>query len=147
LWDIANKMKTSRIVCLILLFLMVTGMEMFGWYHIRDYFNINHPEIVEAGHSVEKLTKDKSLVIAPYGGDTAFLYQTNRAGWPIIEDSMDKLIKKGAQYYVSVNFDDITKKLMTEALIQDPDKRIFKILELTDKFVIIQLVPDNQLQK
>jgi hypothetical protein len=38
-------------------------------------------------------------VIAPYMGDTAFLFQTNRTGWPIGFE-IDKKIAEGAQYYV-----------------------------------------------
>lgn len=120
---------------------------MFGWYHIRDFYNINHPEIVDAGRAVETKTHDKSLVIAPYNGDTAFLYQTHRAGWPVIQDSVEKLIEKGAQYYVSVNFDDVTKRLMQQVLIEDPQLKKYKIIDLTDKYVIIQLVQDKQLPK
>ncbi len=128
-------------------FLVIFFMEMFGWYHIRDFYNINHPEIVEAGQAFDRLTKNNVLVIAPYNGDTAFLYQTGRAGWPIVEESIDNMIAKGAQYYVSVNFDQMTNNLIKEALIEDPQKKRFKIIELNSKYVIIQLVPDKDLPK
>lgn len=130
--------------CLIIIFLFT---EMFGWYNIRDLYNINHPEIVKAGNFVETNTRDHALVIAPYDGDTAFLYQTKRAGWPIMQDTIDNMIKKGAQYFVSVNFDETTKQLISEAMAKDEDKRRFKIIELNDQFVLIQLVPDKQLFK
>ena len=120
---------------------------MFGWYHIRDYYNINHPEIVEAGRALERKTKDNVLVIAPYNGDTAFLYQTNRAGWPIMQEPIDKMISMGADYYVSVNFDDLTKQLLKDAINPDEKMRKYKLIELTDKYVIIQLVPDNKLPR
>lgn len=120
---------------------------MFGWYQIRDYYNINHPEIVEAGDEVSRKTPNKSLVIAPYNGDTAFLYQTNRAGWPILEKDIDTMIKKGAHFYVSVNYDDTTKKIVKEALETDPAKKRFKLIDMNEKFVIVQLVPDNRLPK
>jgi hypothetical protein len=117
---------------------------MFGWYFIKDYYNINHPEIVEAGRAVETKTSDKALVIAPYNGDTAFLYQTGRKGWPIMQDTVENMIKKGAQYYVSVNYDDQTKSLMAEAQNIYSTKG-YKVIEATDKYVIIQLVRDFQL--
>lgn len=126
---------------------LLIGSWMFGWYQIRDYYNINHPEIIEAGSAVERKTPEKALVIAPYNGDTAFLYQTHRAGWPIMQDTVDKMIKKGADFYVSVNFDDLTKQLYSEATAEDPKKRKYKLIEKTDKYVIIQLVPDKQLPK
>lgn len=123
----------------------------FGWYHVRGFYNINHPEIVEAGQKVKDLTDWRSLVVAPYDGDTAFLYQTDRQGWPIMEGSTDDMIKKGADYYVSVRFDDLTKKLMADAWpvwdkITVP-KRFYpyKLLAYTDKYVVIQLVPDDKL--
>ena len=137
----------SKITVWGLILISVVFMEMFGWYHIRDFYNINHPEIVEAGNAVERKTKDKALVVAPYMGDTAFLYQTKRVGWPIIQNSLDEMIQKGAQYYVSVSFDDLTRELMRDAQQSDISKRKYKIIELADKYVIIQLVPDQKLPR
>jgi len=88
-------------------------MLAFSWYHIRDYFNINHPEIVEAGYAADQVLPANAKVIAPYGGDTAFLYQVNRSGWPIGGGIADK-IKLGATDYVTTTFDaealDLAKK-------------------------------------
>ena len=97
--------------------------------------------------SVEKLTKDNALVIAPYNGDTAFLYQTRRAGWPVVQDSVEKLIGKGADYYVSVNFDDLTNNLIKQSTYIDPGKNLYKLIEMKENYVIIQLVPDSKLPK
>ena len=83
----------------------------FSWFHIRDYFNINHPEIVKAGIAADRILPKNAKVIAPYQGDTAFLYQTNRQGWPIGGGIADK-IDQGATDYVSVNLDDETKYLI-----------------------------------
>jgi len=74
------------------------------------------------------------------GGDTAFLYQTNRQGWPVIEGNVDDMADKmGANYYVSVNYDDITQGLMK--------RKGFKIITATPKYVIIQLTSDWKLPK
>lgn len=100
----------------------------FGWFQVRDYFNINHPEIVEAGQAADKILPADAKVVVPYGGDTAFLFQTNRLGWPVGGAIEDK-ISLGATHYVSVNFDEETKKLMDEC----------PSLLKTDKFVIIDL--------
>lgn len=140
--NVVYKLKIYSLIVVIILF-----MEMFGWYHIRDFYNINHPEIVEAGQAVERETHDKTLVIAPYNGDTAFLYQTRRAGWPVMQEGIEEMVEKGAHYFVSVNFDDLTKQLIEEATDEDLSKRKYKLIELTDKYVIIQLVPDNKLPK
>lgn len=100
----------------------------FSWFHVRDFFNINHPEIVEAGEAVDRLAPKEALVVAPYGGDTAFLYQTKRKGWPVGGAIEDK-VKRGAAYFVSVNFDEETTELM----------RRCPILLQKEKFVIINL--------
>ena len=102
----------NTVITGLFLIIAIIFMEMFGWYHIRDFYNINHPEIVEAGRAVENKTNDRSLVIAPYNGDTAFLYQTKRRGWPVVELPINELIDEGAQYYVSVNYDEQTKKFI-----------------------------------
>ena len=95
--------------------LVVVGLSAFSmfvsWYTMRGYYNVNHWEIVEAGAAADRLLPKDAKVIAPYMGDTAFLYQTKRTGWPIGFEIEDK-IAKGAQYYISVNFDDETNALM-----------------------------------
>jgi hypothetical protein len=75
-------------------------MIITGFSQIKENYRINHPEIIEAGKVVDELTPKDSLVVAPYNGDTAFLYQTKRWGWPAIDDSIDHIIEKGADYYV-----------------------------------------------
>jgi len=94
------------VVGITLTLIMIT--VAFGWYEIRGYFNINHPEIVDAGRAVDELTPKDAKVIAPYEFDSAFLYQTNRYGWTIGGDKIPEFIKQGATYLVSVNFDDTT---------------------------------------
>ncbi|MBI4098009.1 MAG: glycosyltransferase family 39 protein [Candidatus Levybacteria bacterium] len=76
---------------------------MFGWYFVRDYFNINNPVIVEAGKTADRILPKDAKVIAPYGGDTAFLYQTNRLGWPLINVPTSDLSNKGATHLIYVN--------------------------------------------
>lgn len=134
----------NRVLVYPLMFICFVFALMFGWYFVKDYYNINHPEIVEAGQAVELNTSDKALVIAPYNGDTAFLYQTHRWGWPILTEPVENLIKKGADYYISVNFDDTTNDLIKEAKNIYSTKG-YKIIRQTDKYVLIQLVPDRML--
>lgn len=129
-------------------------MVAFGWYFVKDYYNINHPEIVTAGERFVELTQEheKALVIAPYDGDTAFLYQLKRKGWPIMEKSIDDMIKMGADYYASVRFDDLTNKLLKDSETKEerlkyplrPPKK-YTLLDKTDQYAIIQLVPDKDL--
>ena len=75
----------------------------FGWYFVRDYFNINNPAIVTAGQAVAKLTPKNAKVLAEYDGDTSFLYQTDRSGWASFEKPLPQLIQMGADYLVLVN--------------------------------------------
>ncbi|MDP3998018.1 MAG: glycosyltransferase family 39 protein [bacterium] len=104
-------------------------MLSFSWYHVRDFFNVNRGEIIEAGKAVDRLVPKNAKVIAPYGGDTAFLYQTNRQGWPVGFEIEDK-IKKGANYYVNINISDPETDYVMKK---------YKVLEKTDKYVIVEL--------
>lgn len=102
----------------------------FSFYQVKEYYKINHPEIIIAGQAVQRLTPQGAKVIAPYNGDTAFLYQTNRVGWPFVTLPMDKMINRlGAQYYVSVNFDKQTEEIMEK----------YQVLEKTNEYVVVKL--------
>jgi hypothetical protein len=121
----------SRAVVWTLTPLLVVFSLAFSWYYVRDYFNINNPAIVEAGEAVDTLVPPSAKVIAPYGGDTAFLFQTRRKGWPVGGDVAAK-IARGAEFYVSVDPDsDEVKSLSQEYLV----------VEKTDGYVIIQFLP------
>lgn len=101
----------------------------FSWYHIREYYKINHPEIVAAGQKADQLLPENAKVIAPYQGDTAFLYQTNRNGWPAVTRPLHELVDMGAEYYVSVNFDQTTAEVKTKC----------KVIEESEDWIIINL--------
>lgn len=107
----------------------LAGFSLFvSWYQVRGYFNINHWEIVEAGQVADRILPPDAKVIAPYMGDTAFLYQINRRGWPLGFEIQDK-ISKGAQYYVTTSQDDEARALMKQ----------YMVLEFTPKYIIIDL--------
>ncbi len=119
----------NRVVARLVLLFSIAMMLMSGVFQIREYYKVNHPEIIEAGQKADELLPKDALVIAPYNGDTAFLYQTKRWGWPIVEDSFDNLIAKGADYFISVNYDADTNLLLTK----------YQTLEKNPRFVIIDL--------
>ncbi len=102
---------------------------MFGWYFIRDFFNINNPSIVEAGKAADKLLPKDAKVIAPYAGDSAFLYQTNRKGWPDWTLTVSEMINLGATHLVVANPTDSDQKL----------KNDFKILGETPQYIIFDI--------
>lgn len=113
-----------------LLVFSIGVMLITGALQVREFYKINHPEILQAGEALDKVAPKDSLVIAPYNGDTAFLYQTKRRGWPVVEESFDTVIEKGADYYVSVNLNDPDTKLLLER---------FEVVERSNTYVIIDL--------
>lgn len=121
--------ELNKSISYMLLAISLLFMLSFSWYHVRDFFNVNRGEIIEAGKAVDQLVPKDAKVIAPYGGDTAFLYQTNRQGWPVGFEIEDK-IKKGANYYVNIAISDPETDYVTKK---------YKVLEKTDKYVIVEL--------
>lgn len=114
---------------LILLLSLVT-MFLLSWDRIKPFYQVNHPELMEIGKIVdETLPKDAQIVI-PYNGDTAFLYQTKRKGWPAVDDSIDNIIERGADYYVSIDLGS------TDTV--NFSKR-FETVVKTDKYLILDL--------
>lgn len=105
-------------------------MLITGWNRVAGNYAINHPEIIEAGAEVDKIAPKDALVVAPYNGDTAFLYQTGRMGWPAVDDSIDHIIERGASYYVSVDPGSPDTKMVEER---------FETIKKTDKYIIIYL--------
>jgi 4-amino-4-deoxy-L-arabinose transferase-like glycosyltransferase len=104
-------------------------MILLSWYEVRGYYWINHPEIIEAGKRVDLLTSKNSKVIAPYIGDTAFLYQTNRSGWPVVNKPISEMVRDGADYLVIVNPDQDALNLQTT----------YAVLEKKDSYIIYDL--------
>jgi hypothetical protein len=98
---------------------------------IQGYYHINNWAIVHAGLAVDQLTPPNALIIAPYEGDTAFLYQSNRRGWPI-GFHIDKRIESGASYYVTVKYDDEARDLETK----------YKTIAKTEEYLILKLTGD-----
>jgi len=113
----------------ILMFSIILGLGM-GWYQVKEYYKIDHPEIIAAGQVVDRLTPKSAKVIAPYNGDTAFLYQTKRWGWPVVNDSIENIIKLGATVYVSVNLGSADTKYVEAK---------YKTLEKTSQYIILDL--------
>lgn len=94
-----NKWMSYGLACVVTIFMLA-----FGWYYVRDYFNINNLAIVRAGEAVNRLTPMNARIIAPYDGDSSFLYQTNRFGWASFEKPLPEMVNHlGADYLVLVN--------------------------------------------
>jgi hypothetical protein len=128
LWNqnVFNKILTRSLLVFSIIIMLITG-----WYQIKGNYVVNHWEIIEAGKAIDKIAPKDALVVAPYMGDTAFLYQTKRSGWPVIDSSIDEIIKKGASYYVSVDLGSADTKMIESR---------FKKVEKTDKYIIVDLL-------
>lgn len=114
---------------LILSFVGIVFMLSFGWFSIRDYYNIQHPNIIVAGQAVDKLTPKNAKIIAPYGGDTTFLYYTNRNGWPVFDRSFRKFKEAGASYIVVADPtpEDLNLKTLFKPIIVTSAYAIFDL--------------------
>lgn len=118
--------RSTKLLAIFSIFIMFAS----GVGEIKEFYKINHPEILDAGAAVDRLTPKDSIVIAPYNGDTAFLYQTKRKGWPVIDSSVEEIMKMGADYYVSTSFNDTD----TLQVIQR-----YEIIERTNNYLIVDL--------
>lgn len=79
----------------------------------------------------DKILPKDAKVIASYNGDTTFLYQTQRQGWPLGFD-IDKKIAMGATAYVTVSPTD------SDGETKDLANR-YTVLVRNDKYAIIDL--------
>lgn len=114
----------NSVFCVLFSVFCFLFMLAFSWYQVRTYYWINRPEIVRAGKAVDALVPKEAKVIAPYNGDTAFLYQTKRKGWPVVEAPLEEMQKWGAEYLVSV------------------EKKDKGILDLKEKYAVLKETPD-----
>ncbi len=96
--------------------------------YVRGYFMIINPALVRAGEVVDQMVPHDAKVIAPYGGDTAFLYATNRTGWPV-GFSIPTKIAEGATHYISLSYDDEAREL----------ERKYKTLSKTPEYILLDL--------
>ncbi len=95
--------------------------------YIRGYYR-TRPDWEVAGQAADRLLPADAKVIAPAFGDTSFLFQTNRTGWPIGFD-IDQKIKFGAQYYVTTSYDDEARQLEQKyvTIAKTPDYLILNL--------------------
>ncbi|MBI2011817.1 glycosyltransferase family 39 protein [Candidatus Daviesbacteria bacterium] len=109
-----------------LFFLMI----YLSWVEVKGLYQINNPVIVETGKFADKILPKEAIVVAPYNGDSAFLYQVNRPGWPNLSFPIEDLIKNyGVTHYISTTRDENTVKIMQK----------YKVLEDNPKFVIVDV--------
>lgn len=100
------------------------------WLQVKGYYQVNDWAIVEAGRSADQILPKDAVVVASYGGDSAFLYQTNRNGFTVLTGSIEDMKKQfGVGYYLSTAKDAGTKEIMSK----------YKVLVDNDRFVIVDV--------
>lgn len=128
-WLLGAKEILNYKVALLTSLVCIAFMFGFGWFIVRDYYNIQHDNLVEAGKTVASLIPQNVKVIAPYGADTTFLYYIDRQGWPVWDRSIQEFKKAGASYLAFV--DPTPEELNFETL--------FKPVAITKKYAIFDL--------
>lgn len=103
MWDssLVNKKATMFLGVLILIMIYSTSA-----FYIKENYNINDTRMLRAANLIDQTIPLNSKVIAPYNGDTTFLYHTNRMGWPVVTSDINSMIEMGAEYFVSTNYSD-----------------------------------------
>lgn len=125
-----NDFFIPRIFTILLAFILLPLAFYFSWMQVKEFYKINNPPIISAGKEADKILPAKAIILAPYNGDTAFLYQTNRKGWAFVTSTVKDMIADfGITSYVSTAKDAKTAWVM----------RHFKVLEENPQFVIADL--------
>lgn len=112
-----------------LLFLPLT--LYLTWGEVKGLYQINNGAIVEAGKVADQILPADAVVVAPYQGDTSFLYQINRPGWAVVAypiKDLHDLFK--VNYYISTSKDAKTNWVMRK-YVTIVDNKDFVIVDLT----------------
>lgn len=121
-------LKLSTGLSLVISSGLILSQLFFSWQKVKGFYHVNHPQYLQAGQAADQLLPPDAKVIAPANGDTLFLFQTNRPGWPLGVEIEDK-IEQGATHYVSVNYDNVA---------QDLEKRYTTVKKTAD-YIILDL--------
>ena len=131
-------------ICLISSVTAIIFMLAFGWFAIRDYYSIQHPNIIAAGRAVDQLVPEDAKVIAPYGGDTTFLYFTNRQGWPVFDRSFKKFKEAGASHiaFADPTSEDLNLEELFKPVVITSTYAIFDMTKPTPEGLMAQQKKD-----
>jgi hypothetical protein len=137
---LVSKNTFNRFVTYSMTLVGIIFMLAFGWYAIRDYYSIQHPDIILAGEAVDRLTPKDAKVIAPYGADTTFLYYANRQGWPVFDRSFKDFKKAGASFiaFADPTPEELKLEELFKPVIIAPQYAIFDMTQPTAKGIIAQ---------
>lgn len=125
-----NRFFVARLWTILLALIFFPLSFYFGFNVVKEFYKVNNPVIVEVGKRADQILPTTAIVLAPYNGDTAFLYQTNRRGFAVEVLPIPQLITDyGLTSYVTTVKDDKTKWVMEH----------FEVLEETKGYVIADL--------
>jgi hypothetical protein len=113
----------------------ILGLSLYlTWVEVKGLYQVNNWAIVHGGMAADRLLPKDAVVVAPYQGDTAFLYQINRSGFPQVITSVEEMMRDhNVTGYVSTTNDARTAWLSQK----------YKLLEKTDEYIIIDLSSKN----
>ena len=120
----------QKLIARVLVIALITFSLAFGYFEVKGLYWINNSAIVEAGKAVDRLLPATATIIAPYNGDAAFLYQTNRRGYPVTDRPLEDLIETGTKYLVSIDVND--PGIQNLALHCN-------VIEQTDTYLIVEM--------
>ncbi len=118
--------------------MLVAGALWYGWRQNGSKFDVHNWAQVRIGAVARERLPEEALVIAhAFDGDTNFLFQTRKRGWPS-GLNLDEKIAAGAQYLVGTDTDDLYHFLREHyALIyKDDDGFIFSLLEASESGIM-----------
>lgn len=119
-----------RIFTIVMAFFLLPLAFYFSYHQVKGFYQINNPVIIEVGRKADMILPREAIVVAPYNGDTAFLYQTNRRGWPVVALPLTELV---ADYGVT-HFISTAKDVKTSWVL-----RHFQVLEENPGFIIADM--------
>ena len=125
---LAKKTRQAKKLSLILVTALSFSIFLLSWLQVKGFFNVNQWEYHKAGIEANLLLPKNAKVIAPAMGDTMFLFQTQRNGWPIGGEINHK-IQLGATHYITTNFDQEMHELEAN----------YNTVKKTSEYIIIDL--------
>ena len=126
--QLRKRVGFSRIISGSIVVLLSLTIFIIGWFQVKGFYNVNNWEYLRAGQEADQLLPPESKVIAPAMGDTMFLFQTRRNGWPIGHHIEEK-IELGATHYITTSFDKEAAQL----------EKKFITVKKTSEYMIIDL--------
>ncbi len=115
----------------LLFFLLLAGIA-FSWYNIKGYYQINNSQMIQVAEQLRTLIPSNSILIAPYNGDTAYLYHAGFDGYPIEIYNFPQIIASHPGlpiYLASLSKDNYTHIMQKQ----------FKTIKETDQLVLLDI--------